>query len=314
MLNWILFDLYWHPCTSFRAFNRKGSETSSLYPSTDYDKVVKELVYEKRARPTDRLQTEEELLMQEQKKLIELEKDRVKRMIGETVLAEKTRDTQGDDLGDDEYEALITQMAEDEEAEALVYHDGKLMNDKILMAKPKHNSSDIESLGSESGSEEEDEESGESEVSEEELQESEEELQESENELQEISSTFKETTQNELPYSFSAPTTYTEFLELMSGKSAQDHSTLLDRLRVLYPIRLAAENKEIMHKILQFTIKYCDDILDFDIVKALEKNIIDIAKQFPEEFGQYCLVRLQDIQSVFNKRVASKKKISSTLL
>ena len=46
-------------------------ETSSSI--TDYDRMVRELIYERKARATDRLKTEEEIAREERERLIQLE-------------------------------------------------------------------------------------------------------------------------------------------------------------------------------------------------------------------------------------------------
>jgi nucleolar protein 14 len=48
----------------------------------DYDIAVRELAYEKKARPTNRLKTEEELAKEESEKLQRLERHRLRRLQG----------------------------------------------------------------------------------------------------------------------------------------------------------------------------------------------------------------------------------------
>ncbi|ORZ39919.1 nucleolar protein 14 [Catenaria anguillulae PL171] len=55
---------------------RRGAED-------DYDMMVRELKFDKRAQPTDRTKTEEELAVEEKERLERLEKDRLRRMNGE---------------------------------------------------------------------------------------------------------------------------------------------------------------------------------------------------------------------------------------
>lgn len=47
-----------------------------------------------------------------------------------------------------------------------------------------------------------------------------------------------------LPFVFSAPTSYSDLLTLFAGKSPQDCGTILARIRTLYSVKLAQENKQ----------------------------------------------------------------------
>uniref|UniRef100_A0A8C4PZH6 NOP14 nucleolar protein homolog (yeast) n=1 Tax=Eptatretus burgeri TaxID=7764 RepID=A0A8C4PZH6_EPTBU len=68
-----------------------------------YDMVVRELGFEMKAQPTDRLKSAEELARQEQQRLQSLEADRLRRMRGEkaTVASRRRKHESADDLHDD---------------------------------------------------------------------------------------------------------------------------------------------------------------------------------------------------------------------
>ncbi|KAI3633156.1 hypothetical protein MIR68_008694 [Amoeboaphelidium protococcarum] len=106
----------------------------------DYDMFVKELTFEKRARPTDRLKTEEELIKEEADRLRQLEEERRARMFQSSSkskgLSGKKLDSSvvkgGDDL-EINYQLSDVDDSEDEDenmesGNALTYKDGKLMN------------------------------------------------------------------------------------------------------------------------------------------------------------------------------------------
>ncbi|KAL2916462.1 nucleolar complex protein 14 [Polyrhizophydium stewartii] len=110
----------------------------------DYDKFLRELAYDRRAKPTDRIKTEEEIALAERAKLEKLEKERLRRMKGEEPddgaksakkRESKKRPAQADDLGDDDYDTHVTKTIEMEEEMPLTYKDGKLVNDKIFMTR-----------------------------------------------------------------------------------------------------------------------------------------------------------------------------------
>lgn len=144
----------------------------------EYDRFVKELQYEKRARPTDRTKTEEETALEEKKKLEDMEQERLKRMRGETIeeddhekgsrrkrnknssetKSEKPdRPSQADDLEDN----VAWEASSGPASEApLYYKDGVLQNQEIfLSSKRQRNAEDAEDDGH-SGSGSEEEESG----------------------------------------------------------------------------------------------------------------------------------------------------------
>ena len=110
----------------------------------DYDRFVKELAFDRRAKATDRIKSEEEIALNARQELEELEAARIKRMNGdeeeEVVPKKRKRETgrdrdrgQADDLADD---------FDGQEARSdmpLTYKDGILVNDEIFM-KPKKRS------------------------------------------------------------------------------------------------------------------------------------------------------------------------------
>ncbi|BFZ55519.1 nucleolar complex protein 14 [Savitreella phatthalungensis] len=86
----------------------------AIQEDTEYDKAVKELIYDRRAQATERTKTEEELIEEEAKRLHEQEESRLKRMRGEEDDEDdqlengkgrggkrRRRAAQGDDLSDD---------------------------------------------------------------------------------------------------------------------------------------------------------------------------------------------------------------------
>lgn len=79
----------------------------ALQEDTEYDKAVKSLIFDRRAKASERTKTEEELIEEEAKRLHEQEEARIKRMRGEDPEDENPRDrkrkrnAQGDDLSDD---------------------------------------------------------------------------------------------------------------------------------------------------------------------------------------------------------------------
>jgi nucleolar protein 14 len=130
----------------------------------DYDRFLKELAYDRRAKATDRTKTEEEIALEEKEELEKAEAARMRRMKGLPDLNEEdsknrkktktkeSRSAQADDLGDNDYEVDLDERVQDEEIQPLTYKNGVLVNTKIFM-KPLEDDSDEESGGDESSDE-----------------------------------------------------------------------------------------------------------------------------------------------------------------
>ncbi|TPX58020.1 hypothetical protein PhCBS80983_g03428 [Powellomyces hirtus] len=138
----------------------------------DYDRFVRELATERRAKPTDRLKTEQELAAAEKLRLEQLEKDRQRRMMGlptekeeaaakmqaklDAAASANKRPAEADDLGDDDYTAAVETMVRDEEEVPLLYRDGRLLNKEVFMRKRRK----VDGDDDEEQDEDEDEEDG----------------------------------------------------------------------------------------------------------------------------------------------------------
>lgn len=209
----------------------------------DYDQHVRELAFDKRAKPKDRTKTEEELALEEKEALEKAERARRRRMLG----LEEESDGEGkekgkgkrkrgaDDLEDDFYdedaelgglgaglEGGDTVEAEEEEDEALSDDEGP------------------DDEGESSGGEEEEEEGS--------ADDSEDEQGEHEN-LVSVAPSAKgkskarQLSSSDLPFTFPCPSTHEEFLKIVDGAADADVPTIVQRIRTLYHTSLAPENK-----------------------------------------------------------------------
>jgi nucleolar protein 14 len=237
-----------HGSDSFRAGSNipEGSQkaaganamVSSLAPEvqdTDYDQHVRELAFDKRSKPKDRTKTEEELALEQKKSLEKAERQRRKRMLGledsesEDERKSGKRKRGGDDLEDDFHE-------EENNMDWAGLGAG-------LDVKPRESESE-----SEEGNDESDEVSEEEAEGDEQYTSSEEgENEEGEQELlttdiprgkKRVSSAA-----GELPYTFSAPASHEEFLEIIEDIEDKDIPVVIQRIRTLYHTSLAPDNK-----------------------------------------------------------------------
>ena len=208
----------------------------------DYDQHVRELAFDKRAKPKDRTKTEEELALEEKESLEKAERARRRRMLG---LEEESDDEEkgkgkgkrkrgADDLEDDFY---------DEDAELGGLGAGLVGGDTLEVEEEEdEGSSDDEGQddeGESSGGEEEEEVS---------TDDSEDEEGEHEN-LVSVAPSAKgkskarQLSSVELPFTFPCPSTHEEFLKIVDGAADADVPIIVQRIRTLYHTSLAPENK-----------------------------------------------------------------------
>lgn len=202
-----------------------------------YDQFVRELVFDQRSKPKDRTKTEEELALEAKNALEKAERQRIRRMNGESDAesseeesrpAKRRRMTGGDDLEDD--------FGSSGEWDGL---GGGL--------KPNLDNA------SEGGSDADDSDSGDadSSASEEETGQGHDSeppwrglTDASEPKPSDVkrSGRRRPKSSNELPYTFPCPSSHEEFLDVIEGILDQDIPTVVERIRALYHPSLGAEN------------------------------------------------------------------------
>lgn len=215
----------------------------------EYDQFVRELAFEKRAKPKDRRKTEEELALEEKETLEKAERKRLRRMQGLEEESDnenngkkgKGRQRGGDDLEDDFM---------DEEGTwgglGAGLDGGTLQNDGGHSESEDDEDDEEDERDTEGGSDAEDESVVASEHSE-----SEEEdvgdAGESE-ELVKPSKVYKKTRNashgtKELPFTFPCPSNHEEFLEIVENIEDSDIPIVVQRIRTLHHPSLAQDNK-----------------------------------------------------------------------
>ena len=101
--------------------NLQKDQNADAPKPDDFDKVLKEMVFDRRGTVTDKLGTEEKVLKKEKAKLERLEKERLDRMHGITEEEKQVRHRSADDLDDGYFLEPTIQ-----EQKTLAYdHDGK---------------------------------------------------------------------------------------------------------------------------------------------------------------------------------------------
>uniref|UniRef100_A0A0K2TJ27 Nucleolar protein 14 n=1 Tax=Lepeophtheirus salmonis TaxID=72036 RepID=A0A0K2TJ27_LEPSM len=232
-----------------------------------YDMLMRELVFEpKKAKASDRLKTDEEIVKEEKDKLEKLEKDRLARMEG----AVEMEDAENEEEDDDEEEV-------DEEEGT---DDG---ND----------------------SEEEEEEDGFSDLDEDEAEDLKELIKSKKNAKKMPTTTTVEAIQSEIPYVFDVPEEYDQFLTLFEGRySPSDNETIISRILKCNHPQLSPDNKAKMERLFVFLIQYihdavsaydpCKKVNSFEsnalkIIIVITPYLYDIAKFSPQPCAKVVL-------------------------
>ena len=214
-----------------------------------YDKTVRELAFEQRAKPKDRTKTEEELALEQKQALERAESKRQRRMRGEDSDSEgengrrkRLKQIGGDDLEDDFYgEDGFGPGLQEEESE----ESGEDRED---------GEGEGEDEGIEEGLEDEDsdydEEDGDDTGSEAEGLGSAEEGDDAELVPKREGRTGKPGADKELPYTFPCPESHEELLDILEDVQDEDVPTVVHRIRTLHHPSLSEDNKaklQVMH-------------------------------------------------------------------
>uniref|UniRef100_A0A6G1RQ84 NOP14 nucleolar protein n=1 Tax=Hypotaenidia okinawae TaxID=2861861 RepID=A0A6G1RQ84_9GRUI len=278
---------------------KKDKEVEKPKPD-EYDMIVRELGFEMKAKPSERMKTEEELAKEEQARLQKLEADRLRRMRGidEQATKKKPSHMSADDLAD----GFI--LDKDDRC-LLSYKDGK-MNIENEEEEEKD-----EEEGEEGETEDENEEESEEESANEDediaadnhsdlesdLESEEEAAGNKEQKKQEInenkSANVKEMDPNmeadksELPYTFAAPESYETFKSLLAGRTIEQQLTILERIQKCNHPSLAVGNKAKLEKLFGFLLEYIGELATLDLpeLRTIDRLVLplyNLCQMFPE--------------------------------
>lgn len=273
-----------------------------------YDMMVRELGFEMKAQPSEKLKSAEELAREERQRLQTLEADRLKRMMGDA--EEDAVQTNTHVSADDMNDGFIL---DGDDRKTLAYKDGKW---NIEGEEEEKEDEDGDEEGGEE-EEEDDEDDAEGEDDEEEEGEDDEEddadedhcdLQSDEGsededgqgaEEEQVSAeeppavseeqkkAAQEAARAELPYTFPAPESYSDLKQLLQGHGSEQQRLILDRtLKCNHP-SLSAGNKAKLQKLFGFLLEYVGDLAtqnppDLRTVSALIPQICGLCQMFPE--------------------------------
>lgn len=281
----------------------------------EYDMMVRELGFEMKAQPSEKMKTPEELAREEREKLQKLEADRLRRMMGDEVDDSAQRQTymSADDLNDGF-------ILDKDDKKTLSYQDGKWNIEEGSEededdeegesgeeeSEAEEEDGDGEEEEEEEGDEEEEEEEGGSEEEEEEEDghsdlesEQESEDEERKQEEKEIKAKVKKSltkeelkaqqdaAKAELPYTFTAPESYDDLKDLLHGHTPDNQRLIVARTQKCNHPSLAVGNKLKLQKLFGFLLEYVGELAtrsppELTTIDKLIPELYTLCQMFPE--------------------------------
>ncbi|KAM4720033.1 nucleolar protein 14 [Anableps anableps] len=280
----------------------------------EYDMIVRELGFEMKAQPSEKMKTPEELAREEKEKLQKLEADRLRRMMG--------------DEGGDGVQSQVHMSADDlndgfvldkHDKKTLSYQDGKWNIAEETEEAEEEEGESGEEEGSEAEEEnEEEDEDDDDDVEEEEQEEgssedeeghsdleSEEESENEENDPEDEASSSRqqkslsreelkaqqEAAKAELPYTFTAPESYEDLKALLHGHTPDNQRLIVARTQKCNHPSLAAGNKLKLQKLVGFLMEYMGELAtrsppELSTVDQLIPELYTLCQMFPEAAGR----------------------------
>uniref|UniRef100_A0A8D0CV23 NOP14 nucleolar protein homolog (yeast) n=1 Tax=Sander lucioperca TaxID=283035 RepID=A0A8D0CV23_SANLU len=284
----------------------KGERVEEEKPK--YDMMVRELGFEMKAQPSEKLKTPEELAREEREKLQKLEADRLRRMMGDEVgeSSQSQIHMSADDLNDGF-------ILDTDDKKTLSYQDGKWnIGEESEEDKGEDEEEGQSGEEEESEAEEEDEDGDEEEEEEEEEEqegsseeedghsdlESEQESEDEEEKQDEKASAKpslskeeikaqQEAAKAELPYTFTAPENYSDLKDLLHGHTPDNQRLIVARTQKSNHASLAVGNKLKLQKLFVFLLEYIGELAtrsppELTTIDKLIPELYTLCQMFPE--------------------------------
>ncbi|KAI5775723.1 NOP14 [Gulo gulo luscus] len=267
-----------------------------------YDMMVRELGFEMKAQPSNRMKSEEELAKEEQERLQQLEAARLRRMRGEDEGSEarKPKHLSADDLNDGF-------VLDKDDRRLLSYTDGKMSIEEEQSREAGDGKSEEEQ--GEDLSEEDPENSsdpdGHSDL--ESDMDSEEDCGQPDGEPRQapgegttsIGHRDREAARNQLPYTFAAPESYEELKSLLSGRTREEQLVVVERIQTCNHPSLAVGNKAKLEKLFGFLLEYVGDLATDDppnlrVIDKLVVQLYNLCQMFPDSASDSVKFVLRD--------------------
>ncbi|CAJ1070677.1 nucleolar protein 14 [Xyrichtys novacula] len=269
-----------------------------------YDMMVRELGFEMKAQPSEKMKTPEELAREAREKLQKLEADRLRRMMGEE--AEESTQSQTHLSADDLNDGFILDK---EDKKTLSYQEGKWnIGEESEEDNEEEEEEEEEGEGEQEEEEEEEEEDEQDEDEEEEGSGEEEDEEDGHSDLESEHESEDEEDQDtsakpslskeelkaqqeaakaELPYTFTAPESYSDLKNLLQGHTPDNQRIILARTQKCNHPGLAAGNKLKLQKLFGFLLEYIGEVAtrsppELTIVDKLIPELYTLCQMFPD--------------------------------
>ncbi|RVE65897.1 hypothetical protein OJAV_G00121510 [Oryzias javanicus] len=269
----------------------------------EYDMMVRELGFEMKAQPSEKMKTPEELAREEREKLQKLEADRLRRMMGEeeeTKAQSQTR-MSADDLNDgfilDKHDKKTLAYQDgkwniEEEEEEAAEEDEEGESGEEQESDEEEGDDDEEEEEEEEASSEEEVEDGQSDLESEQESETEEKNQEDDGKPRKTLSKEEMKAQQqaakaELPYTFAAPESYEDLKDLLCGHTPENQRLIVARTQKCNHPSLAVGNKLKLQKLFGFLLEYIGELAlrtppELNAVDKLVPELYALCQMFPE--------------------------------
>ncbi|NXP48556.1 NOP14 protein, partial [Heliornis fulica] len=303
---------------------RKDKEGEKPKPD-EYDMIVRELGFEMKAKPSERMKTEEELAKEEQARLQKLEADRLRRMYGidEQATKKKPSHMSADDLADgfildkDDRRLLSykngkinVENEEEEEKDEDEGEEGEKEGENEEESEEESSNEDEEDVAADSHSDLE----SDLEIEEEETENKEQKKHEtSEDELTNVKQKDPnmEAAKSELPYTFAAPESYETFKSLLAGRTIEQQLTILERIQKCNHPSLAVGNKAKLEKLFGFLLEYIGELATLDLpelitIDKLVLPLYNLCQMFPEAASDSIKFILRDVAHDMEEEIEVK--------
>ncbi|XP_025889881.1 nucleolar protein 14 [Nothoprocta perdicaria] len=284
----------------------------------EYDMIVRELGFEMKAKPSDRMKTEEELAKEEQARLQKLEADRLRRMHGideKEEAKKKPKHISADDLADgfildkDDRRMLsykdgkINMENEEEKEEEEDGNEESNENEEDEEEDNEHESEEESAAEDEEGVDEDNHSDLESDLESEEEgtgnKEQNQESNEDQSQNMEEQELKIEAASSELPYTFAVPESYEKFKSLLTGRTIEQQLIILERIQKCNHPSLAVGNKAKLEKLFGFLLEYIGELATLDLpeLKTIDRLVLplyNLCQMFPESASDSMKFVLRD--------------------
>ncbi|KAI6135128.1 Nop14-like protein [Pisolithus thermaeus] len=278
--------------------------------SLDYDKQVRELAFDKRAKPKDRTKTEEELALEKKEALEKAERRRQRRMLGEDPdesnddMADgrkRKRAPVGDDLEDDF-------VGDDSGVVGAGLGEGNLVPGEVEDGEA--DSDGTADTGDDDSEEDGDNYSASGESTNRELGSEQGDFTEVMTAQQAPFPKISSRAPKELPYTFPAPASHEEFLEIVEDVRDEDVPVVIERMRAIYHPSFAPDNKLRLQTLTRILVDHILYVTSppkprIRLVSSLIPHLFALSRSYPSEAAEYFVGKLSLMYKNLSRGLAS---------